>query len=90
VWLEYPFKTLNISEREEFHQCDTGPVLIPDPASFDGTNLISYLRRAFAAHNQLGCTEFLMEVPTPIADGISVNHYSRVVKVKAKSRVIEI
>src|SRR5262249_23686702 len=57
VLLEYPVKVVNVSEREEFYQVDTGPVLIPDPESFDGTHAISALRVAFIAHNSLGCTE---------------------------------
>lgn len=87
VWLEYPIKTLNVSEREEFYQVDTGPVLLPDPAAFDGVHPISALRRAFVAHNSLGCTEFLVNVPTPVGAGISVNHYAKVVKVKATNRM---
>ena len=54
VWLEYPIKIINVSEREVFYQVDTGPLLIPDAGSFDGTHPISVLRQAFIAHNQLG------------------------------------
>ncbi len=87
VLLEYPIKTLNVSERDEFYQVDTGPVLVPDAASNDGKHAISALRLAFIAHNQLGCTEFLVNVPTPVGGNISVNHYSQVLKVKAVNRM---
>jgi hypothetical protein len=87
VFLEYPVKVVNASEREMFYQVDTGPVLIPDVASFDGVHEISMLRQAFMAHNTLNCTEMLMNVPTPIGSGLSVNHYSRVVKVQATNRM---
>jgi hypothetical protein len=90
VWLEYPVKTLNVSERENFYQTDTGPVLVPDPEAFDGTHAVSALRRAFIASNSRGCTELLVNVPTPVGEGISVNHYSRVLKVTAVNRMIEV
>ena len=90
VWIEYPVKLINASERETFYQVDTGPVLVPDLTAYDGKSLISMLRLAFMAHNDLGCTEMLLNVPTPIADGISVNHYSRVLKVQAVNRLIEV
>lgn len=90
VRLEYPIKIINVSERDEFYQVDTGPVLVPDASAFNGVHAISALRLAFVAHNSLGCTEFLVNVPTPVGDGISVNHYSRVLKVKAVNRMIEL
>lgn len=90
VFLEYPVKVINASEREMFYQVDTGPVLIPDAAAFDGTHGISAMRLAFMAHNTLGCTEMLMNVPTSIGGGMSVNHYSQVVKVKAVNRMIAV
>ena len=90
VLLEYPVKVLNVSERDRFYQIDTGPVLVPDPEAFDGQNPISILRKAFIAHNSLGCTEFIVNVPTPIADSLSVNHYSKVLKVEAVNTMIEL
>lgn len=90
VFLEYPVKVVNASEREMFYQVDTGPVLIPDVASFDGHHEISMLRQAFMAHNTLGCTEMLMNVPTDIGAGLSVNHYSKVVKVSATNRMFAV
>lgn len=90
VVLEYPVKVINASEREVFYQIDTGPALVPDPDSYDGQHLVSMLRKAFIAHNNLGCTELLVDVPTPIAPGISVNHYSRVVPVSATNWMLEV
>jgi len=90
VFLEYPVKVINASEREMFYQVDTGPILFPDATAFDGTNAISSLRLAFMAHNTLGCTEMLLNVPTEIAPGLSVNHYSKVMKVKAVNRMIAV
>jgi len=87
VQLEYPVKVINASERERFYQTDTGPVLVPDSTAFDGTHQISTLRLAYMAHNTLGCTELLLNVPTPIGHGLSVNHYSQVLKVAAQNRM---
>jgi len=88
VFIEYPVKVINVSEREMFYQVDTGPILVPDETAFDGTHQISMLRLAFMAHNTLGCTEMLLNVPTPIGQNLSVNHYSRVMKVTATNRMI--
>lgn len=88
VFIEYPVKVINASEREMFYQVDTGPILVPDTSAFDGTHAISALRLAFIAHNTLGCTELLLNVPTPIDNGVSVNHYSQVMKVNAINRLI--
>ena len=88
IHLEYPVKLVNASEREMFYQIDTGPVLVHDVSAYNGTHAISTLRLAYMAHNTLGCTELIMNVPTPIAPGISVNHYSKVLKLLAKNRMI--
>jgi hypothetical protein len=90
VCVEYPVKVINAREREMFYQVDTGPVLVPDAAAYDGQHAISKLRLAYIAHNSLGCTELLVNVPTPIAANVSVNHYSRVLKVAATNRMFAI
>ena len=90
VFLEYPVKVINASEREMFYQVDTGPIVVPDPTAFDGTHAISALRLAFIAHNTLDCTELLLNIPTEIAPGLSVNHYSKVMKLEAINRLIAV
>jgi hypothetical protein len=90
VLLEYPIKLINVSERDEFYQVDTGPVLVPDSKAFDGKHAISALRKAFVAHNSLGCTELLVRAPTSVGSGISVNHYSRVLKVEGRHWMLEV
>lgn len=88
VLLEYPVKVINVSDREMFYQVDTGPIIVPDREAFDGVHEISTLRLAFIAHNSLGATELLLNVPTPIGQGLSVNHYSKVVKVTARNAIV--
>jgi hypothetical protein len=90
VLLEYPVKALNISERHHAYQVDTGPVLWPDAAAGAAT-FIETLRKAFIAHNSPDWAEFIVNVPTPLTEDISVNHYSKTVRLEGlKNRMIEL
>lgn len=83
VTLEYPIKVANFSEVDRFYQTDTGPVLWPEPPTGGkgwGDKPISSLRHAFIAHNGPDWAELIVNAPTPLAEGISVNHYSRSVR----------
>lgn len=79
VIIEHPVKTINYSEEDDVFQTDTGPVLLPD-LSVDrlkrSERLIECFDLAYAAFNSAGWAEFIVNVPTVIADGIRVNHYS--------------
>lgn len=77
--LEYPVKTMNANERDWIYQTDTGPVLLPD-FSCEPDALLPNLELAFAAFNCPEWIEFIVRAPTPIAEGISVYHYSRPVR----------
>ena len=88
VLLEYPIKTINVSERDGFYQTDTGPVLFPD-LSDNSINPIESFRLAYVAYNSANWAEFIINVPTPIAEGISVNHYSQAKRLDCKNVVIE-
>ena len=84
VALEYPVKTSNYSERERYYQVDTGPVLFPGVTGIgaEGANPILSCRLAFVAHNEPGWAEFLVCVPTPVAENLRVHHYSQSVRVE--------
>ena len=84
VVLEYPVKTVNVSNRDAFCQPDTGPVLVPMP-NLNARTTIERLHLAYVAHCGKSWAEFIVNVPTPIADGLSVDHYSKVVRVDAVS-----
>ena len=84
VVLEYPVKTINFSDKDGFYQVDTGPVLFPKTSGIDGLHL------AYIAHNAPGWAEFLVNEPTPLTGEISVNHYSRPVRVDARIRMYAI
>lgn len=75
VELEYPVGTINVSEKHQSYQTDTGPVIVPD-LSQPYRNLAEVLWLAFSSFNSPDWIEFILRKPTPLADDISVNHYS--------------
>jgi len=81
VLLEYPVMDVNFSERERYYQVDTGPVLLPD---FENTSepLLQGCCLAFVAHNVPEWAEFIVNVPTPLTDGIKVHHFSKSVRIE--------
>jgi hypothetical protein len=76
--IEYPIKTINVSERDGHYQADTGPVLHPD-LDRPWDELIEGMDLAFVAFNGPAWAEFLLRVPTSLEGGIRVHHYSKVV-----------
>ena len=89
VTLEYPIKTMYVNERDWVYQTDTGPVLIPD-LDLEPVDLIAGMQLAFSAFNCPDWIEFIIRVPTPIADGISVYHYSQSTRWDAVNQVIRL
>jgi hypothetical protein len=87
--IEYPIKTMNVSERDWIYQTDTGPVLFPD-LSREPADLIGGLDLAFSAFNCPQWIEFIVRVPTPVAEGISVHHYSKPVHMDVKNEVFRL
>jgi len=84
VLLEYPVKSINVSNRDGYYQVDTGPVLFPKSGRIDGLHL------AFVAHNAPDWAEFVVNEPTSLTDEISVNHYSTPVRVEGCNRMFAI
>jgi hypothetical protein len=76
--IEYPIKTINVSERDGHYQVDTGPVLFPD-LDRPWDELIEGMDLAYVAFNAPAWAEFLLRVPTPLETGIRVHHYSKAV-----------
>ena len=89
VLLEYPLKTVNFSECDNYYQADTGPVLLYNLAK-DCEETIEKFDMAFIAHNYPDWAEFIVNVPTPIAEGISVHHYSKSERIETKNSLIVI
>ena len=78
VVLDYPVWTMNFSERLMAYQTDTGPVIYPD-LSQPHDRIVETFWLAFCAFNQPDWIEFIVQKPTPVGSGISVNHYSETV-----------
>ena len=78
VVLDYPVWTMNVSERYVAYQTDTGPVIYPDFAQ-PCDRIVERFWLAFCAFNEPNWIEFIVQKPTPIGDGISVNHFSEMV-----------
>jgi hypothetical protein len=89
VDLQYPVKTMNANERDGVYQTDTGPVLFPD-LSRSPDDMIEGLELAYSAFNSPSWIEFLVRVPTEIAEGISVYHYSRSEHYECKNQVLRL
>ena len=95
VMIEYPVKTINVSQRDGYYQVDTGPVLLPGLAVgndfFVGNDsFVGNWRLAYIAHNCPTWAEFIVNVPTALADGIRVDHYSKPVRLNTRNCMIEV
>jgi hypothetical protein len=80
VIIQHPVYTLNVGTLEGIYQTDTGPILLPDFSPnrlIDGRFTIAGFDLAFSAFNNSNWAEFVVNVPTPVTDTLSVNHYSR-------------
>ena len=80
-------KTINANERDSVYQPDTGPVLVPD-LSVEPQDLIAGMQLAYVAFNTSSWAEFIVRVPTPLTDEISVYHYSKSVRLDAHNQII--
>ena len=87
--IEYPAKSMNASERDDIYQPDTGPVLFPD-LSREPDDLIAGFELAFVAFNCPDWAEFLVRVPTPISEEVSVHHYSKSVRLNTHNQIIRV
>ncbi len=90
VVVEYPIKTINVSEQDHYYQIDAGPILLPELDRKQGRNFIGGLQRAFIAHNAPDYAEVIVNVPTPLTRSISVHHYSKVKGLRVSNRLIEL
>jgi len=86
VTLDFPIKTMNASERDRIYQTDTGPIIFPDFSATFG-DIRETFQLAYVALNCPDWAEFILQTPTPLTPDISVNHYSRPVRVDTKNSV---
>ncbi|MFN7939932.1 MAG: hypothetical protein U0R19_41780 [Bryobacteraceae bacterium] len=88
--IECPVKTMNIHDKQDLYQVDTGPVAFPDLSRRYG-RMAEALSLAFVAFNAPGSADFVIEGPTPIAEAgrevTRVYHYSRLESMAAVNRL---
>ena len=89
VAIEYPIKTVNANERDWVFQPDTGPILLPDLSREPG-DLIGGMELAYIAFNQEDWAEVVVRLPTVVAEGVQVYHYSRAARIHATNEVFSI
>ncbi|MEZ4730705.1 MAG: hypothetical protein R3E79_26560 [Caldilineaceae bacterium] len=89
VTLDFPIKTINASERDHIYQTDTGPILFPD-FSAPFAHIMETFHLAYVAYNAPGWAEFIVRVPTPLTDAISVNHYAKAVRLETQNSIIRL
>jgi hypothetical protein len=83
--IHHPVYTFNVGRREGVYQTDTGPILVPNISAerlINGQFTIGAFDLAFAAFNCDNWAEFVINVPTPISDTVSVNRYSKVRRIE--------
>jgi hypothetical protein len=89
VILDFPIKTMNANERHNIYQTDTGPIILPDfSIRFD--HIMETFQWAYVAFNCPDWAEFILRAPTPLTDKISVNHYSKTLRLDTKNTVFRI
>ncbi len=89
IELHFPIKTMNANERDWIYQVDTGPLLFPE-LSAEPHRWIDSFRLAYIAFNRADWAEFILQVPTPLSERISVNHYSRTLQLKTRNTIFRV
>lgn len=84
--IECPVKTMNTRREPMAYQVDTGPIVFPDLSTRE-TRVADGLSLAFVAFNAPHFADFVVEVPTPVADGVAVHHYMQRISLPAINRV---
>lgn len=88
--IEFPVKTMNIHDKRDLYQVDSGPVAFPDLARRH-PRPAEALSLAFVAFNAPGSADFVIEGPTPISEAgreiTTVLHYSRLESLSAANRL---
>jgi hypothetical protein len=84
--LEYPIKTMNVNDKEQMYQVDTGPLAYPD-FSVETENAIERIELAYVAYNRADEAYFIVQRPTPVDGTQKVAHYSQIVRLPAQNSV---
>jgi len=79
VIIDQPVKTINLCERDQLHQTDTGPIILPNLSSErleQAEREIEVFDLAFSAWHAPDWAEFLIQKPLALSEEISINHYA--------------
>jgi hypothetical protein len=87
--IEYPVKTMNTRRDPIAYQVDTGPIVFPD-LTRRHTRTADGLSLAFVAFNAAHFADFILEVPTPVADGVQIHHYAQRLSLTAINRLFAV
>lgn len=91
VTIDYPIKTINVNDRRNIYQVDTGPLLLPNSEA-QKEYAVQQFQLAFIAYSKPDEAYFVIQEPTPVnpdqPDSLQVSHYSRVFGQKVKNIVI--
>lgn len=89
--ITYPIKTMNVNDRRNIFQIDTGPILLPDFGS-QAALPVERFHWAYVAFSKPDEAYFVLQAPTSVVpnqpDSPQVSHYSRIIGQAAKNRVI--
>lgn len=79
VCIEQPVKTINLAERDQLFQTDTGPIIVPDLRAERiqaERHFIGVFDLAYSAFHKGDWAEIVLRKPTPVTDHVTTNHYS--------------
>ena len=79
VCIDQPVKTINLAERDQLHQTDTGPIILPDLSAqrLGQADLeIDVFDLAYSAWSAPDWAEFVIRSPLKLTEEISVNHFT--------------
>ena len=89
VRIDQPVKTINVNERDNIYQTDTGPIILPDfIKTKTSSRMVGIFDLAYSAFNCNSWAEFIVNVSTPVGEEISVNHYSKSRRIENMNNVI--
>ena len=84
--LEYPVKTMNVSDLRNMYQADTGPVAFPDFAMEVEFNVARF-GLAYVAFNAPHFADFVILRPTEIGPAVFTPHFSQVLSMPSENRL---
>jgi len=79
VSIDQPVKTINLAERDQLFQTDTGPIILPDLSSqrlAQAEQEIDVFDLAYSAWSEPDWADFIIRSPLRLDEGISVNHFT--------------